>query len=241
VKYYKVLLVQLAISSALSRNNLTAFTSYIGGQTIQLSSEDSMAKMRGKMKKALSVSGFSVKLPLEHCYVNQPGFDLTWDEIESLGIDFHQALLIYNKDLLSWEPDFTKAVTALEFAELEFLFGLCFKTGLPDEMVKTMLTQLKKPYYYSNECIYWDFFKARWKYFKPQNFVQQIDNPEALNDDNPLRDNKPNRDKELFNNNEVYLVKDGGSLQPSFQLTPVYSEINKNIKTLHIGEQVMFK
>jgi hypothetical protein len=241
VKYYKVLLVQLAISSALSRNNLTAFTSYLGGQTIHLSSDDSIAKMRGKMKKALSLSGFSVKLPLEHCYVNQPGFDLTWDEIESLGIDFHQALLIYNKDLLSWEPDFTKTVTALELAELEFLFGLFFKTGLPDEMVKTMLTQLKKPYYYSNECIYWDFFKSRWKYFKPQNFVQQIDNPEALNDDNPVRDNKPNRDKELFNNNEVYLVKDGGSLQPSFQLTPIYTDINKNIKTLHIGEQVMFK
>jgi hypothetical protein len=104
-----------------------------------------------------------------------------------------------------------------------------------------MFAQLKLPYYYRHDCIYWDFLIARWKYFKPQNFVQQIDNPEALNEGKPLKDNKQNRNKELFNDHDIYIVKYGETLQPTFQLTLVNTEINRKIKTLHIGEQVMFK
>jgi hypothetical protein len=183
VKFYNVLLVQLAVESKISSNNLTAFTSYLGGQTIALNKGESLSDMRNTMRKALRISGFSSELPLEHCYDSQPGFDKSWTEIESLGIDFHQALLLYNKDMLSWKPAMRKKVSALQLAELQFLFGLIFKSGMPDVLVLTMLAQLKKPYYYSHDCIYWDFSAARWKYFIPQNPLHQMENPDAKYED----------------------------------------------------------
>ncbi len=209
VKFYKVLLVQLGIENHISKNNLTAFTNYLGGQTISLNKGETSAFMRNKLKKALRVSGFSNKLPFEHCYDSQPGFDLSWEEIENRGIDFHQALLLFNKSYLSWLPYYSISVSCLQFSELQFLFGLSFKTGLPDEMIRAMLSQLKKPYYYSHDCIYWDFLTARWKYFVPQNHIEQIDNPKALNDDGMLDDmfEDPKNVNETYSKGDVYRVE----------------------------------
>jgi hypothetical protein len=223
VKFYKVLLVQLAIDSKTSSNNLTALTSYLGGQTVVLGRNDSGSTMRSKMKKALSSSGFSLKLPLEHCYENQPGFEKSWEELESVGIDFHQALLLYNKDVLSWLPESSKQVSALELAELKFLFGLYFKSGIPDGLALTMLAQLKKPYYYSHDCIYWDFATARWKYFIPQNIINQMENPDARNEDgvNEMKVNNHLTDRlETYDDYQVYEVEFGETIAPSYVLRP---------------------
>jgi hypothetical protein len=223
VKFYRVLLVQLAIDSKTSSNNLTALTSYLGGQTVVLGRNDSGSTMRNKMKKALNSSGFSLKLPLEHCYENQPGFEKTWEELESIGIDFHQALLLYNKDLLSWLPESSKQVSALELAELKFLFGLYFKSGIPDGLALTMLAQLKKPYYYSHDCIYWDFATARWKYFIPQNIINQMENPDARNEDgvNDMKVNNHLTDRlETYDDYQVYEVEFGETIAPSYVLRP---------------------
>ena len=223
VKFYKVLLVQLAIDSKTSSNNLTALTSYLGGQTVVLGRNDSGSTMRNKMKKALNSSGFSLKLPLEHCYENQPGFEKSWEELESIGIDFHQALLLYNKNVLSWLPASSKQVSALELAELKFLFGLYFKSGIPDGLVLTMLAQLKKPYYYSHDCIYWDFATARWKYFIPQNIINQMENPDARNEDgvNDMKVNNNLRDRlETYDDYQVYEVEFGETIAPSCVLRP---------------------
>ena len=224
VRFYKVLLVQLAIDSKTSGNNLTAFTSYLGGQTIVLGRHDSGSTMRNKMKKALSSSGFSVKFPLEHCYESQPGFEKSWDEIEALGIDYHQAILLYNKDILSWLPQRSKEVSALELAELKFIFGLFFKSAIPFDLGLTMLAQLKKPYYYSHDCIYWDFASARWKYFIAQNRINQIDNPEANNEDTSFEvDAIRKYDKQLtrYDESQVYKVELGHTLMPTYILRPV--------------------
>ena len=223
VKFYKVLLVQLAIDSKTSSNNLTALTSYLGGQTVVLGRNDSGSTMRNKMKKALNSSGFSLKLPLEHCYENQPGFEKSWEELESTGIDFHQALLLYNKDVLSWLPESSKQVSALELAELKFLFGLYFKSGIPDGLALTMLAQLKKPYYYSHDCIYWDFATARWRYFIPQNIINQMENPDARNEDgvNDMKVNNHFRDRlEIYDDYQVYEVEFGETIAPSYVLRP---------------------
>ena len=245
VKFYKVLLVQLGINSVKSKNNLTAFTSYLGGQTISLDSSDSVSLMRTKLKKALNISGFSVKLPLQHCYDSQPGFNLSWDELATSGIDFHQALLLYNKNILSWKPEYTLSVSSLQLAELKFLYGLYFKTGLEDSMIKTMLAQLKMPYYYSHDCIYWDFLAARWKYFISQNIVKQMDNPDALNEDGlttETNDKDKARNTELYNEGQVYKVEFGQTFAPSFQLIPV-DQVQKMDRTrfLEPGDLVKFR
>ncbi len=176
-------LVQLAVESSKSRNNLTAFTNYLGGQTIQLDSHDSVAKMRTKLKKALRLSHFSDKIPLERCFEKKDEYRISWEEVENKNILYHQALLLFHKNYLSWQPEINTKITALQLEELKFLYGLCFSTGLPDTMVASMLTQLEKPYYYSHDCIYWDFSSARWRYFIPQNQVEQLENPDALHED----------------------------------------------------------
>jgi hypothetical protein len=206
VRFYKVLLVQLAVNSPVSRNNLTAFTNALGGQAISLDSSDSISQMRKKMKVALNTSGFTNKFPLEHCFDNLPGFDVKWDEIEETGINFHQAMLLHQKGLLTWMPDINTTVNSLQIAELRFLFALFFKSGIPEDLLKTMLSQLKKPYYYSFECIYWDFASARWRYVIQQNKIQQLPNKEARFEDSLENQLDDDSEKEMFERNKLYRV-----------------------------------
>jgi hypothetical protein len=246
VRFYKVLLVQLAVNSPISRNNLTAFTNALGGQAISLDSSDSIPQMRKKLKLALNVSGFTNKFPLEHCFDKLPGFDIAWEEIEEGGINFHQAMLLHQKGLLTWMPDFNLGVSTLQFAELRFLFSLLFKSGIPEDLLKTMLSQLKKPYYYSFDCIYWDFASARWRYFIQQNQIQQLPNKEARFDDFPER-NKMREFEDRHSHymeNETYRVEQAPTNMPAFQLVRedlADLDFKPNTKILKEGDRVIFK
>lgn len=253
VRFYKVLLVQLAVDSPISRNNLTAFTNALGGQAISLDSSDSISQMRKKLKLALNVSGFSNKLPLEHCFDKLPGFDLSWDEIENSGISFHQSMLLYQKGMLTWMPDLIINVRVLQLAELRFLHSLIFKSGIPEDLTRTMLSQLKKPYYYSFDCIYWDFAIARWRYFIQQNSIEQLPNREARFDDFPEKRRNMDIEKHTqYSPNKVYRVELAPSKAPSFQIVPDDENIdldwadlnnveNKKVRILVPGDKVVFK
>jgi hypothetical protein len=246
VRFYKVLLVQLAVNSPVSRNNLTAFTNALGGQAISLDSWDSIPQMRKKLKLALNISGFTNKFPLEHCFDKVPGFDMAWEEIEEAGINFHQAMLLHQKGLLTWIPDFNLGVSTLQFAELKFLFSLLFKSGIPEDLLKTMLSQLKQPYYYSFDCIYWDFSSARWRYFIQQNHIQQLPNKDARYDDYPERNKMRDFDDRYSNylENETYRVEPAPTNMPSFQLIHEdYLDIDllPKPKILKVGDRVIFK
>ena len=241
VKFFNVLVVQFAVESPISRNNLTALASYLGGKSIQLDGHDSVGIMRSKLKKALSVSGFSKKLPLEYCFDSVPGFEIDWNEIQERGIDFHQATLLYNKGMLSWKPEIDKRVKAIEYAELKFLFGLTFKSGLPDQIVEYMLRQLKNPYNYSHDCIYWDFGKARWRYFQTQNLTAQIDNPHAGSEDGSSIDSSEyssQHSHETYEQDYVYRVEMTHAIMPQFILVPL--GITDWTKELKPGDQVKF-
>ena len=250
IRYYdvKLLLAQLAINSSISRNNLTAFTNALGGQTISLDSSDSIPKMRKKLKVALNTSGFTNKFPLEHCFDTLPGLVMTWEEVEETGINFHQAMLLYQKGLLTWLPDFNIGVSALQFAELRFLFSLLFKSGIPEDLLKTMLAQLKKPYYYTFDCIYWDFSSARWRYFIPQNKISQVSNPDAKNQDgifNNVENDKTDKIEQIFYQFETYQVqtKDKNLEIANFVLNPDYVTMNdiENPIELRTGDLVRFR
>jgi hypothetical protein len=247
VRFYKVLLVQLAVNSPISKNNLTAFTNALGGQAISLESWDSIPQMRKKLKLALNVSGFTNKFPLEYCFDKLPGFDMTWEEIEESGIDTHQAMLLYQKELLTWRPDFNLGVSTLQLAELRFLFSLFFKSGIPEDLSKTMLSQLKKPYYYSFDCIYWDFASARWRYFIQQNQIQQLPNEEARFEDFPDMNRMKyfDRDQSFYMENKIYFVETAPTIAPAFQLTDeeMLDDIGdrRKIRILEPGDKVIFK
>lgn len=246
VRFYKVLLVQLAVNSPISRNNLTAFTNALGGQAISLDSSDSIPQMRKKLKLALNISGFTNKFPLEHCFDKLPGFDIAWEEIEEAGINFHQAMLLHQKGLLTWMPDFNLGVSTLQFAELRFLFSLLFKSGIPEDLLKTMLSQLKQPYYYSFDCIYWDFASARWRYLIQQNQIQQLPNKDARFEDYPEKNKMRDFDERHshYLDSETYRVEQAPTLMPAFQLIRedlADLDFKPHTKILKEGDRVIFK
>ena len=125
-------------------------------------------------------------------------------------------------------------------AELKFLYSLYFTSGLSEDMVWSMLKQLKRPYYYSYDCIYWDFSKARWKYFKPMPQVERLHNPYADNKDYPAEQANDYHDQErYYAKPEVYLVETGNTLNHSFTLRNIgVTDYNVVLKP---GDQVTFQ
>jgi len=106
-----------------------------------------------------------------------------------------------------------------------------------------MLKQLKKPYYYSYECIYWDFSDAKWKYFKQQNEVSQLENPQAQFDDeiNSLENNIEISSRYDTRDIEegVYLVKLANTIAPRLELVFLG---NTDYKITAVpGDQIKFK
>jgi hypothetical protein len=240
-----MLLTQLAIESDISSNNLTAFTNHIGGRTVSLRVNDDLKTMRSKMKVALNVSGFSTKRPLEYCYNKISGFDLTWDEVEERGIYFYDANLMFELKLIQWKPDLTVSVTPIQLEELKFIHGLKFKTDLPVEYVNSMLAELKQPYYYSHNCIYWDFSVSKWKYFKQQNSIRQVHNPGAVFEDNTQHEIETNKLEDhyvqKFNDINLYTVKCENTLLPSYTILPYRLDTPNHIVTLREGTVLKFR
>ena len=87
---------------------------------------------------------------------------------------------LFHEDLLSWKPNRNTSIDATQLEELMFLYGIVYNTGIPLPLAKTMLSQLKKPYYYNSKCIYWDFTDACWKYFKN---VKPVENKSKIPSD----------------------------------------------------------
>lgn len=170
LKYFKqinVILAQFTVSDGGDVNQLSHLANTIGAKTFNFASGAgaSIASIRTELKTALNVVGMNKNEPLRHCFEELPGDLVYWKEIESMGIQLHQARVLYDEHFLSWKPEYPMRVNPLQLAELKFLFGIRFKTGIGVEMMRTMLSQLVKPYYYNSNCIYWHFEEARWKYF----------------------------------------------------------------------------
>ena len=170
LKYFKqinVILAQFAVSGSSAVNQLSHLANTIGAKTFNFASGAgaSIASIRTELKTALNVVGMNKNESLRPCYAELPGKMVDWKDIEAMGIQLHQAKLLHYEEFLSWEPKYNDLVSPVELAELKFLYGIRFKTGIGVEMMRTMLSQLVKPYYYNSNCIYWHFEEARWKYF----------------------------------------------------------------------------
>jgi len=170
LKYFKqinVILAQFTVSNGGDVNQLSHLSNTIGAKTFNFASGAgaSMSSIRTELKTALNVVGMNKNEPLRHCFEELPGELVYWKDIEAMGIQLHQARVLYDEHFLSWKPEYPMRVNPLQLAELKFLYGIRFKTGIGVEMMRTMLSQLVKPYYYNSNCIYWHFEEARWKYF----------------------------------------------------------------------------
>ena len=170
LKYFKqinVILAQFTVNSGSTINQLSHLANTIGAKTFKFASraDASFSSIRSELKSALNIIGMNRNEPLTHCFEEMPGEMVYWKDIEAAGIQLHQARVLYDEHFLSWKPEVQMNVTPLQLAELKFLHGIRFKTGIAVDMMRSMLSQLIKPYYYNSNCIYWHFEEARWKYF----------------------------------------------------------------------------
>lgn len=184
VRTYNVLLCQFAVDDPLTQNNLTAFSTYVGGNSVILDGTGSLDDMKRIVSKALVRTGFSSRLPLDPCFTRVKGFPVAWKELEKQeGFDFHQACLLWQEGLLSWKPEPDMQVDPTQAAELRFVYGVRVRSMLPETLVKAMFQQLQKPYLYAHDCIYWDFGKGRWRYFPERAALNVFEHPDNEADD----------------------------------------------------------
>ncbi len=110
-------------------------------------------------------------------------FKYDWIEAKGRGVSKIQAIKLYNLKMLSFNPNQVKELEEYEMVELFFLKTLFFDSGLPEQIVTAMLSEIEKPYSYSFDQIYWDFTKNEWVYFLEQEEVEIEDLIEQLEED----------------------------------------------------------
>lgn len=79
------------------------------------------------------------------------------------GCTLHQASLLFNDGLLSFDPEKKENYQEYEIREIKFLKSLYFDSGLPLNVIKVMLSKIGKPYSFSFNQIYWDYDVQDWK------------------------------------------------------------------------------
>ncbi len=238
------ILVQFAIESSITKNNLTAFSQKIVATNVIISSNDikDFNIIDKKLSKAFMQSGLDKKGKIPHCNVK----DLV--EFYQLGqcteYDYYLVELLYEEKLLKWKPTLKKWIDSSQKMELDFLYTLRFRNCLPESQVKLMLFQLQKPYIYSFDCIYWDFKERVWKYFDEIPKLNFLDNPEARFEDSI--DNKIDeaQDKEMFERKKLYRVNQipmNDISATKFQLEKLEWNTEKQITILIDGDLLKFQ
>ena len=236
LKYFKqinVILAQFTVSNGGDVNQLSHLANTIGAKTFNFASGAgaSISSIRTELKTALNVVGMNRNEPLKHCYKELLGKMVDWKDIEAMGIQLHQAKLLHYEEFLSWEPKYNDLVSPVELAELKFLYGIRFKTGIGVEMMRTMLSQLVKPYYYNSNCIYWHFEEARWKYFpQPAPIVVEPKRNEDF-DINPYNRSVFHEDAE-YNKDNLYKVVTVGYNSKNYKTNNMVSMVDEPHYTL---------
>jgi hypothetical protein len=245
-----VILVQFAITSNISQNNLTSLSQKLNAQNVIIGQKDlgNSKKIATKLNRAFINSGIDKTSKLDHCLDNVNDANKIIDDLELLELlgefDFYLTELLHKEKLLSWKPNIKKKITPIQMLELEFVYTLRFKNNLPETLVKQMLSKLKSPYIYSHDCIYWDFKARKWKYHKKDNELKIIDNPDAFNDDNKekLHDSFDDEPKQLFSINQPYkVVLNKNTNMPTFSINEISKrQQDRDARTLRDGDFICF-
>lgn len=234
------ILVQFAVESSVTKNNLTAFSQKIGATNISINSNELLDNeiIDKRLNKAFIKSGLNKNSKIPNC----KAVDLDFFQIEQcIEYDLYLVELLYEEKFLKWKPSLKKWIDSNQKMELDFIYTLRFRNCIAESQVKQMLIQLQKPYYYSFECIYWDFKERVWKYFPEIPELNLVPNPEAKFDDNFQELNIQNLDseKENFNSDENYIVKSIKNIKGDF-IIKKYNGDGVNTTILRDGNIIRF-
>ncbi len=239
------ILVQFAIESSITKNNLTSFGQKIGATNVFVSSGEAtnLNIIEKKLTKAFIESGLN-KSGFPHCEVKNPDNKYKLTDLQEFDINFIQ--LLYFEKLVSWSPLKIKFIDSSQLMELDFVYTLRFRNCLSESSVKQMLLQLEKPYIYSFDCIYWDFKLRVWKYFPEISDLKLIPNPDALLADIEVDDlfyRDKNKTSENFNegvNYQVNLLEMNDLYKAKYNLVNSKNDMNKEPIYLKDGDIVRF-
>jgi hypothetical protein len=170
-------LVQLNISSPVTRNNLETAIRRLGGLTVSVPNSDTRSARL--VSKALQRANFSGAGKMPQCIepAETPA-KITWNELEREGILYHQAMILSKGGLLEFTPILNQALHHDNLVELRFVHAMVFRSHLAIDTVRSMVAQLERPLLYSHDCIHWDFTSARWK-FQEDLKTEFLKDPEA--------------------------------------------------------------
>ncbi len=157
------ILVQYGDSNNFNTVQINALGNHLGANFFKIIGDEN-TKLKD-IEKAFSniVEEAIIGDSLNPCYNNTlAGEKKTWDEIELHGMLKYKARILYIEGFLSYNPDDASQLTLADQEELRFLYTLRFRNCLTAEILKNMLGQLKKPFYYSLDCITWNFKKSKW-------------------------------------------------------------------------------
>lgn len=246
----KIILIQFAVTSKISQNNLTVLSQKLNAQNVIIPQNElkNINKIKSKLTAAFIESGIDKSSELPHCFeeIEDENDINSWDLLELLGeFDFYLAELLYQEKLLTWKPNYKKSISKTQFEELKFLYTLRFKNSLPESLVKQMLSNLKKPYKYSHDHIYWDFLLRKWRCHKKENEFNIIDNPDAKNDDKvfneEIKDNSlNNKHKEVYEDHTLYVIKQNDTISPTFCIVKKDGD-SFHVNSLREGDVIRFE
>lgn len=246
------ILVQFAVNNSLSQNNLSAFSQKFGATNVIINSNDlvDFNFVGNKLNKAFRISGLDKNSPFPHCFENIIGNKVSFNYLELFeGFDFYQVELLHKERLLSWKPNKNKEISATQKGELDFLYTLRFRNQLSESLIKQMLSQLQKPYYYSFDCIYWNFKERVWNYFDEVPQLNVLPNPNAYQADKLEEELDYQEEdiqiKEQFKFSEHYLVTETETVgfinEESFFELNKYKDDAIKIINLNDGDVIRFK
>ena len=229
IRTLNVVLMQFAVDSTTTRNNLKWFASGMGAQTfsVGVTGRTDFSTMRADLRSGLGNAGI-IRGGVAVNPNPVPDYSLTWEELQNRGILFYQAELLHNESFLSWKPALGLKLDGKQWSELLFLWSLRFGNGLPVEIIRTMLSGLQKPYTYSQSGVYWDFEKTRWIAPEPKP-LQRLPNPEAEKEDLPERNRAYREVMDAYEENEYYEVE--MVRQENLAGTPGYKLVKWNPQT----------
>lgn len=236
IKSWNILLMKFTVDCLTTRGNLDYLAHYLGGTSFSVGSAPNTDyhSLQLEFEIGLQISNIRKETQIPHCYTHKSGDDSTWKKIENEGILFFNAQLLYEENFLSWEPQKDIAVSALQKAELSFLYGLRFHSCLPKENVAVMLKQLKKPYYYSDECIYWDFSQTKWFRHVKKLISPILNNPTRFMADDPSYIQK--YENKMFDKVDNKLFDDGIQAKEFYE-NKIYEVKKPNDFTLEEWEE----
>lgn len=167
-------LVQFNVTSNITRNNLWKTIRLLRGRSVSVN-DDSPASVAA-VNRTLRKSGFMKNGLVGHCFDSEPDAPaLSWAELEKERIYFHQAKLLSEAKLLSFQPDLNKPVAHNHAVELRFLHAMAFVSSIPLLIIRTMIAQLERPLLFTHDCIRWDFSQGKWVYIESEEPIYFIE------------------------------------------------------------------